>query len=540
MDPDAFTSKLYLPEISRALLDWLKNRPEVSTVITTDLSVAGYFPLLAQTLGLIPQRLRIDVLKCADPAQYDSMQMRYPSLHDLARYHLARRVRQLTAGLWRFDAREEPHRFTTVTSGFVCALAHDSDRDLRWLSYTLSRLASSSRPSSLTVSRLGLPLSFDQKCTATMIGDELGLPIRLAIIDAVGPLPGSDGDLFLIPGGGPEAPLLIEIALAAGRPVLATRSQWTEKLLPQEALLSQSPDRAASVIDHALVHGTERRSLGWQRQDNTVASPRSRPLHSAKAKADADSIRVSVCLVTFNRAGALKQAIAALRCQTTDPFEVIVVDDGSSAPDARAYLDELTQNPPPGRWRVIRQPNAYLGSARNTAATHANGNYLLFVDDDNLARPNMVERFSLAARSSRADILTCFCDCFEHQESGEPVTTVQRVFLGNVPSIAPLHNVFGDANAMIRKAFFDSSGGFTEDYAVGHEDWEFFHRASRQGAVLEVVPEALFHYRVSEHSMLKATQLRENMFRAARPLVDGDDSGLGEFALFSQGVIVGQ
>ncbi|STV64754.1 glycosyl transferase [Klebsiella pneumoniae subsp. pneumoniae] len=64
--------------------------------------------------------------------------------------------------------------------------------------------------------------------------------------------------------------------------------------------------------------------------------------------------------------------------------------------------------------------------------------------------------------------------------------------LGPDLNIASFSNCFGDANALIRKEVFEKVGGFTEDYGLGHEDWEFFAKISLQGYKLQIVPEPLF------------------------------------------------
>ena len=63
-------------------------------------------------------------------------------------------------------------------------------------------------------------------------------------------------------------------------------------------------------------------------------------------------------------------------------------------------------------------------------------------------------------------------------------------------------NCFGDANSLVRRDVFLSLGGFTEDEGVGHEDWELWARAVLQGHVLQVVPEALYWYRLTGGGML--------------------------------------
>ena len=88
-------------------------------------------------------------------------------------------------------------------------------------------------------------------------------------------------------------------------------------------------------------------------------------------------------------------------------------------------------------------------------------------------------------------------------------------------------NVFGDANALIRRELFLSLGGFTEDYGIGHEDWEFFARAALAGAQLYLVPEPLFWYRVDPRSMLRAGHARVDHARSVRPYREAVSGSMG-------------
>jgi cellulose synthase/poly-beta-1,6-N-acetylglucosamine synthase-like glycosyltransferase len=80
-----------------------------------------------------------------------------------------------------------------------------------------------------------------------------------------------------------------------------------------------------------------------------------------------DNPLVSVVLVHHNRHILLQEAIASLEKQTYKHFEIVLVDDGSTDPEAIAFLNNLawTWWEKKG-WRVIREPNRYLGAARNT------------------------------------------------------------------------------------------------------------------------------------------------------------------------------
>ncbi len=224
---------------------------------------------------------------------------------------------------------------------------------------------------------------------------------------------------------------------------------------------------------------------------------------------------VSVCLVHYERPLLLMQAVDSLRQQDYPNFEVILVDDGSQSSDSVRYLGVLKEEFAHRGWRVVRQDNAYLGAARNHAARLAKGEWLLFMDDDNVAKPHEISTFVRAAEVSGADILTSFVSVFTGLRPSEQSNWLWLPLGADVGG-GLYRNVYGDANALVRKSVFDAVGGFTEDYGVGHEDWEFFQKAVQQGNTLELVPEPLFWYRIQKNGMLRSGDDLRNHARNAR------------------------
>lgn len=97
---------------------------------------------------------------------------------------------------------------------------------------------------------------------------------------------------------------------------------------------------------------------------------------------------VSVVVPVFNRETVVGEAVASLRRQTIQDIEIIVVDDGSS--DASA---EAAEGAGGKRVRVIRHStNRGIPAARNTGLEAARGEYVAWLDSDDLARPERLER----------------------------------------------------------------------------------------------------------------------------------------------------
>lgn len=246
---------------------------------------------------------------------------------------------------------------------------------------------------------------------------------------------------------------------------------------------------------------------------------------------------VSVCMAHKDRPGLLSQALDSLRAQDYPRFEVVVVDDGSTRPESLAALDELEADFATRGWRIVRQENRYLGAARNAAASAAKGEYLLFMDDDNVAKPGEISTLVRAALQSDLEIAAPLLDEFAGMDAPGAATRPlgRRLFLGPAAAVGLFRNAFGDANALVRRSTFERLGGFTEDAGVTHEDWEFFARAALEGARMEVVPEALFWYRVQPGSMISATRKSENARRGLRPYLAATPGPLRDLVGFLHG-----
>lgn len=95
--------------------------------------------------------------------------------------------------------------------------------------------------------------------------------------------------------------------------------------------------------------------------------------------------RITVVIPTFNRAGMIEQAVESVLAQTLQPVEVIVVDDGSTddTPQRLAAFDS--------RISYVREEHHGQAHARNTGMRLARGEYVAFLDSDDLYYPFKLE-----------------------------------------------------------------------------------------------------------------------------------------------------
>lgn len=301
--------------------------------------------------------------------------------------------------------------------------------------------------------------------------------------------------------------------LAAGLRFLAVDTESARRQIDEtdwgRVLVAAHPAPLAAKLEAAIKSGLEPAKPSAADSDPVdlwcAAHPQlaATQKHDSKASSAEEAPLVSVCITHFNRPRFLEQALESVRRQLYANIEVIIVDDGSHDPAALAALDKLERSFEGSNWRVVRQANRYLGAARNTAVAHANGKYILFLDDDNYAKADEISTFVDIAERTGADILTCFAEVFEG--SGPPPedgrASRRIAWIGPNVLFAVFANAYGDANAFVRSETYRALGGYSEDYGVGKDDMEFYTRAIMAGYRLQLVPEALFWYRISKQRM---------------------------------------
>jgi glycosyltransferase involved in cell wall biosynthesis len=214
--------------------------------------------------------------------------------------------------------------------------------------------------------------------------------------------------------------------------------------------------------------------------------------------------KVSVIIPTYNRAKLLQESVASALAQTSRVLEIVIVDDGSTDDTAKV----VSSMPPPVRY--IYQRNSGLSAARNRGANAATGEYLAFLDSDDLWEPGKLE-IQLAVLQSCNAIRWSVTNCTiidldgtvsRHRQGFEglfPMFTdigisAQTFFdqtlkkitveVGGQAIPALVGDMFGPlfqgnfcspVSLLIHRELWDRMGGFDELFQVA-EETEFFHR----------------------------------------------------------------
>lgn len=209
---------------------------------------------------------------------------------------------------------------------------------------------------------------------------------------------------------------------------------------------------------------------------------------------DAPAPRVSVVVPCYDQGEMMLEAVASVERTVAEPYELLVVNDGSREPRTLEVLAALRG----AGYRVLDQENRGLAAARNRGVEAARAPYVLPLDADNRLRDGFVgaalrllderpragvvygDRVEFGMRNGRVDV---------------PPFELARILNGN----------FIDACALLRKEAWRDGGGFDGGMPEpGWEDWDLWIGVAGRGWSFEHLAVEAFDYRVRPGSMIAA------------------------------------
>jgi glycosyltransferase involved in cell wall biosynthesis len=206
---------------------------------------------------------------------------------------------------------------------------------------------------------------------------------------------------------------------------------------------------------------------------------------------------ISVIIPTYNRAGEVCRAIDSALAQTLPPFEVIVVDDGSTdeTPSALARYGD--------RIRVLRQTNQGVSAARNAGIAVARGELLAFLDSDDAWLPRKLE---LQSARIDADPALGLVHCgAEFEDSGIRLDGMEGSVATEILRLDRSVIVSHASSVMVPRRIAEEVGGFDARMRVS-EDWDFCYRVAKHYRIAFVAEPLVIQAR-------HATGLQNNIVR---------------------------
>ena len=222
------------------------------------------------------------------------------------------------------------------------------------------------------------------------------------------------------------------------------------------------------------------------------------------------SLLISCIVPVYNGERYLGEAIDSILAQTYRPLEIIVADDGSSDGTPAVvtrYGIEV---------RYLSQPNSGPAAARNLGLSTALGDFVAFLDADDLWHPEKLAR-QMARFQDRSELDYCvaYVQNFwipELREEAEKFRDhrISKALPGYVSS-----------TLLARRSVFDAVGLF--DPALDHGDsMEWFLRAAEHGTVMELLPDVLLYRRLHQanRSRFLASRSRDHFLGILKASLD--------------------
>jgi glycosyltransferase involved in cell wall biosynthesis len=197
---------------------------------------------------------------------------------------------------------------------------------------------------------------------------------------------------------------------------------------------------------------------------------------------------ISCIIPVFNGERYLGQALDSILVQTYRPIEMIVVDDGSTDGTRQlvaSYGDQV---------RYVWQPNSGPPRARNLGLSVAKGEFIAFLDADDLWQPDKLS-LQMTRFRERPELDLCVTHC---QVFWIPELHEEEVRFRSHRLAQPLPG-YVTQTLLARRSLFDTVGDFDTSRKVGDPiDW--FLRAAEQGAIMELLPDVLVYRRFHENN----------------------------------------
>jgi GT2 family glycosyltransferase len=207
---------------------------------------------------------------------------------------------------------------------------------------------------------------------------------------------------------------------------------------------------------------------------------------------------ISIVIPTYNRLAQLKRTIAALCCQTypLDQIEVIIVSDGSEDGTAE-YLQNLTV---PFKTVPVLQKNSGAAAARNNGIQNASSEIILFIDDDIIPGPCLVEEHYQwhLKHGEKSVVIGPMLTPSDHKMSPwvmwEQEHLEEYYHSMNTQRWSPSPRQFYTGNSSLRRKHLIDAGGFDVRFRRA-EDVELAYRLQELGLSFFFNPNALsYHY----------------------------------------------
>ncbi|HEY2860286.1 MAG TPA: glycosyltransferase family 2 protein [Terracidiphilus sp.] len=273
---------------------------------------------------------------------------------------------------------------------------------------------------------------------------------------------------------------------------------------------------------------------------------------------------VSVVVPTYNRGYCIGRTIDSVRAQSHADWELIVVDDGSTDNTAELIKSNYGHDP---RVRYLVQENAGVSAARNTGIRASKGDYVAFLDSDDVWKPWKLKvqlgcfqvfpeagmvwtDFAAVDQSNRiveerylrkmydayrfypdpSDLFSGSRDLASIEVAEEEGGRDARAFIGNIYAAMLRGNLVHTSTVMLSRERLLKVKEFDESLVLSGEDYDFHFRTCKWGAVCFIdLASTLYQVETGDRLSLHKAQIAANFVKTVEGAISREE-GSGQFS----------
>ena len=227
-------------------------------------------------------------------------------------------------------------------------------------------------------------------------------------------------------------------------------------------------------------------------------------------KMDHQKILISVIIPVYNVKKYLESSIRSIKDQTYKNLEIILVDDGST--DGSGQICDMAAEKD-ARIRVIHKENSGVSDARNMGLDQVHGQYVSFLDSDDVYAPYAMDCLLNAILSCDAEIATGEYRKFEEEITFEPSVGNKPCIISGREAVSRMIGKEHIRYAVVHNKLFKTELLRDFQFLSGkiHEDEEFMYRILYSARKIATIAQVIYGYRTRPDSIMSSKYNRNRL-----------------------------
>lgn len=218
---------------------------------------------------------------------------------------------------------------------------------------------------------------------------------------------------------------------------------------------------------------------------------------------------ISVVIPVYNGEKTIRETIESVLDQTFSDFELIVIDDGST--DSTLKIVKSIQDP---RLKIFPYPNSGVSMSRNRGISQSTGEYISFIDADDLWTPDKLEaQLKALQENPQAAVAYSWTDCIDESSRflrrGGHTTANGDVYA----QLLVVNFLANGSNPLIRREALEQVGEFDKSLVIG-EDWDLWLRLAARFHFAAVPAPQILYRQIADSASSNVVRYEREILKA--------------------------